>query len=220
LNLLDSVEKFSPQSRVLFVSSSEVYGEPRPGTLPLKESSELRPISTYGVTKSTADLLAGKYAFRNNVNVIRVRPFPHLGPGQNSCFAISSFARQLAEIKLGKSEPVISVGNLEAKRDYSDVSDIVRGYREAVLNGKRGDVYNLCSGQSIEIGELLQRLIGVAEVEVEVKEDPARMRPVDITDMYGSHEKATRDFGWKPRIDLDGTLHSLFAFWVEQLGKK
>ncbi len=220
LNLLDSVEKFSPESRILFVSSSEVYGEPRPGTLPLKESSELRPISTYGVTKSTADLLAGKYAFRNNVNVIRVRPFPHLGPGQNSCFAISSFARQLAEIKLGKADPVISVGNLEAKRDYSDVSDIVRGYREAILNGKRGDVYNLCSGQSVEIGELLQRLIAVAEVEVEVKEDPTRMRPVDITDMYGSHEKATRDFGWKPRIELDGTLHSLFAFWVEQLGKK
>lgn len=217
-NLLEAIEKHSPRTKVLCVSSSEVYGEPRPGSLPISEVSELRPISTYGVSKATADLMAGKFAWRNNLHVIRARPFPHLGPGQNSCFAISSFAKQLAEIKLGKAEPIIKVGNLEAKRDYSDVSDIVRGYREALLNGKKGEVYNFCSGQSIMIGELLQNLIKVAEIEVEVQEDPARVRPVDISDLYGSHEKAARDFGWKPRIELDGTLHSLFAFWVEQLG--
>lgn len=217
LNLLEAVEKHSPESRILAVSSSEVYGEPRPGSLPITEASELRPISTYGVSKSTADLLSGKFSFRNSLHVVRARPFPHLGPGQSSRFAISSFARQLAMIKLKKAEPVIMVGNLEAKRDYSDVSDIVRGYREGLLNGKKGDAYNFCSGQSIEIGELLQRLIKVSELDVEVREDPERLRPVDIMDLYGSHEKASRDFGWKPRINLDGTLHSLFAFWVECL---
>ena len=150
---------------------------------------------------------------------MRVRPFPHLGPGQDELFAISSFAKQIANIKLGRAEPKIMVGNLEAKRDYSDVSDIVRGYREALVNGTRSEVYNLCSGTSIEIGELLQRLLKVAEVDAEVVVDPDRLRPVDIPDMYGDYTRAHQHFGWKPRIDLEGTLHSVFAYWLEELEK-
>src|SRR5690606_18939179 len=106
--------------------------------------------------------------------------------------------------------------NLEAKRDYSDVSDIVRGYREALLNGKRGEVYNLCSGASIQIGDLLQRLIKVAEVDVEIEVDPERLRPADVADSYGSYAKAQKEFGWRPRIDLEASLHSLLAYWMEQ----
>ena len=218
VNLFEAIRDINPSTKILSVSSSEVYGEPKPGSLPITEAAEIRPISNYGVTKSSADVAAYKYSQRDNVHIIRARPFPHIGPGQNSRFALSSFAKQLAEIKLGKKEPVLKVGNLESKRDYSDVSDIVRGYREALLNGKKGDAYNLCSGQSHEIGEILQRLITVAEVEVEVQEDPTRTRAVDINDIYGSYEKANKDFGWKPRIELEGTLHSLFGFWVEALG--
>jgi len=222
LNVLEAVANHSPKTKVLTVSSAEVYGDPWPGSLPYTESSVLRPASNYGVTKAAADLMAFKFAFRNGVDVVRARPFPHIGPGQSDKFAISSFAKQVAEIKLGRREAVIKVGNLEAKRDYSDVSDIVRGYRDALLNGKRGEAYNLCSGQSVEIGDLLKRIIKIGEVEAEVEVDPDRVRPIEVPDLYGSYQKAQKDFGWRPRIDLDGTLSSIFAFWLEALasGKK
>ncbi|MCB0343723.1 MAG: SDR family NAD(P)-dependent oxidoreductase [Bdellovibrionales bacterium] len=219
LNILDALVENSPSTRVLFVSSAEVYGEPRPGSLPINEDTPLRPISIYGVTKAAADVAVFKYAKRENLHAVRIRPFPHLGPGQGDRFAISSFAKQIAEIKLGRREPVIYVGNLEAKRDYSDVSDIVRGYREALLNGKRGEAYTLCSGKSVEIGEVLQQLIKVAEVDVEIQVDQERLRPVDIPDSYGTFARAQKDFGWKPRIDLEGTLHSILAYWLENIDK-
>ncbi len=218
-NLLSAISKYSRDTRFLYVASGEVYGEPRPGTLPFVESTPLRPLTIYGVTKAAADLATFKYAQTDGVHAVRVRPFPHVGPGQSDRFAIASFAKQVAMIKLGEAEPIIKVGNLETKRDYSDVSDIVRGYREALLNGSSGEAYNLCSGKSYEIGELLNKLIEIAEVDVEIVEDPARLRKIDIAEAYGSFEKAQKDFGWKPRIDLDGTLHSIFAHWIEVLSK-
>ncbi|MCC6932168.1 MAG: GDP-mannose 4,6-dehydratase [Deltaproteobacteria bacterium] len=217
VHCLDAIAKKSPSTRFLLVSSAEVYGDPLGGSLPLNEQMPLRPISTYGVTKAAAELAAYKAAIREGVYTVRVRPFPHIGPGQSDSFAISSFAKQVAEIALGKKEPKVLVGNLEVKRDYSDVSDIVRGYREAALNGKRGDVYNLCSGKSLTIGSMLQELIKISGKEIEVQPDPARMRAIDIPDSYGSYDKAHKDFGWKPRIDLLGTMHSNLAYWVEML---
>lgn len=219
-NVLEATRRHSADSRVLVVSSAEVYGEPRPGALPFTELSELRPVSAYGVSKAAADLLAFKYHYRDGMHTIRVRPFPHLGPGQNSVFAISSFARQIAEIKLGLKSPEIWVGNLESKRDYCDVSDIVRGYHEAALNGKPGEAYNLCSGESIAVGELLNILVRLAGVEVEIKQDPKRMRAIDIPELYGSSEKALKDFGWKPRVEREAMLDSLLAYWLDALSAK
>ena len=219
IHILEAIRRHSPKTTMLFVSSAEVYGSPRPGGLPLAETSELRPISNYGVSKAAADLAAFKYYSHEKVHVVRVRPFPHIGPGQSESFAISNFAKQVARIKLGLCEPVIEVGNLESKRDYSDVSDIVRGYREALLNGQPGGVYNLCSGKSWGIGELLEKLIKVAEVEVKIETSPDRVRKVDIPDLYGSYEKARRDFGWSPRVELDATLGTIIDYWLEQLTK-
>lgn len=217
LNLLDALKTHAPQARTLFVSSSEVYGQPRPGAIPVTEQAELRPTNAYGVSKAAADIAAFRYAHSDGQFVIRVRPFPHIGPGQNDRFAISSFAKQVALVKLGKQPPVISVGNLEPKRDYSDVSDIVRGYREAVLNGKSGEAYNLCSGSSLAIGDYLKHLITLSGVEVEIKIDPARVREVDLPDMAGSYQKAQRDFGWTPRVEREAMLDSLLSFWLEYL---
>ena len=219
INVLDAVQHCVPTARVLVVGSSEAYGLPRPGSLPWVETSELRPISAYGASKAAADLSAFKYSYRDNVHVIRIRPFPHVGPGQSEDFAISSFAKQVASVKLGLTEPIIKVGNLDVKRDYSDVSDIVRGYHEALLNGKVGEVYNLCSGESVGIGELLQMLVKLADVEVEIVEDPARVRTVDIVDVYGSYQKATKDFGWKPRVEREAMLDSILAYWLDTLSK-
>lgn len=217
VNLLEAVAKYSKKTRVLVVGSGEVYGMPRPGSLPLTEGSELRPVSKYGVSKAMADLAACQYAYSKNLHIVRVRPFPHIGPGQSDKFAISSFAKQVALVKLGKSAAVIKVGNLEAKRDYCDVSDIVRGYREASLNGKLGESYNLCSGESIGIGEMLNKLINLAEVKVEIEKDPSRFRIVDIPELWGSYQKASRDFGWRPRVEREAMLDSLLAYWLDVL---
>ncbi len=219
INVLDAVAQHSRDSRFLFVSSAEVYGEPKPGGLPFTELSELRPISAYGVCKAAADLATYKYQHREKLHTVRVRSFPHIGPGQADSFAISGFAKQIAAIKLGKAKPVLSTGNLEPKRDYTDVLDIVRGYREALQNGKSGEAYNLCSGESMSIGDILKLLIKLADVEVEIVEDPARVRPVDITDLYGSYQKAQRDFGWRPRVEREASLDSLLAYWLETLSK-
>ena len=216
-NVIDALVEYCPDSRFLFVSSAEVYGDARPGTLPLQETTSMRPISTYGVSKAAADLLTFKVTQSSKLHAIRVRPFPHLGPGQSDRFAMSSFAKQVALIKLGRQEPLIHVGNLEARRDYSDVSDIVRGYREAILNGNNGEAYNLCSGKSMVIGDLLNMLIKISETDAKVEVDPARVREIEIVDLYGSHQKANKDFGWKPRVELEDALGSLFAFWVEAL---
>lgn len=218
LNVLDAIVAHSKDSRFLFASSAEVYGEPRPGSLPLTEQSELRPVSAYGVAKAAADLATFKYHHRDGVHTVRARSFPHIGPGQSPSFAISGFARQLAAIKLGKAKPVVEVGNLEPKRDYTDVLDIVRAYREMILNGKPGESYNLCSAASVSIGDVLKQLISIAGVEVEIQVDAERTRSVDISDLYGSAQKAQRDFGWKPRVPRELSLESLFNYWLEALG--
>ena len=217
LNVLDALREHAPTARCLLVSSAEVYGDPRPNGLPLTEQSELRPTNTYALGKSAADVAGYKYSYRDNLFVIRARPFPHIGPGQSERFAISGFAKQVAAIKLGQQEPLIKVGNLEPKRDYSDVSDIVRGYREAVLNGKSGEAYNLCSAESVSIGEHLEHLLKLANVEAEIQVDPERVREVDVAEMYGSYEKAQRHFGWKPKVEREAMLDSLLAFWLEFL---
>jgi len=217
LNLLEGVKKSCPEAKVLIVSSSEVYGIPRPGSLPLTEQSELRPISAYGASKASAEHLAHKFSANDGLHVITIRPFPHVGPFQEDRFALSSFARQIAEIKLGKKKPILEVGNLDVKRDFSDVSDIVRGYREAIFNGRNSEVYNLCSGQSYLLSDIVQTMIKLSGVDVEIKVDEGRVRSVDIPEHVGSYQKANKDFGWRPRVEMDAMLGSLLAYWLEVL---
>lgn len=217
VNLLEAIREHSPQTRFLFVSSAEVYGEPRPGTLPIVETAELRPQNAYGVSKAAAELAVFEAHARHGLHTVRVRPFPHTGPGQADRFALSSFAKQIAEIRLKKAEPSIQVGNLEVKRDYSDVSDVVRAYRDAIENGKPGEAYNICSGEGKSISDLLQLLISCAGVEVEIVQDPDRVRAVDVTEVYGSSQKAQRDFGWKPRVEREASMDSLLAYWMEAI---
>lgn len=217
MNLLDAVKVHSPASRFLFVSSSEVYGEPRPGTLPIVESAELRPQNAYAVSKASAEQAVYAAYARDGIHTVRVRAFPHTGPGQSERFVLASFAKQIAEIKIKKAAPVIRVGNIEVKRDYSDVLDVVRGYRDAIENGKPGEAYNICSGEAKSISELLQLLISCAGVEVEITQDPERVRAHDITEICGSSQKAQRDFGWRPRIEREASIDSLLAHWMEKI---
>lgn len=217
-NIIDAVAKHSPETRILFIGSSHSYGEPRPGSLPQTELSELRPSNVYSLSKTYADLACYCASVSRAVDVVRIRPFQHTGPGQSERFALSSFAKQVAEIKLGLREQEVLVGNLEVKRDYSDVSDIVRGYREAALNGKTNEVYNLCSGESVALESLLKLLIERSGEEIEIKVDPSRVREGDVPDVYGSYARANKDFGWSPRVTREATMDTLLAYWIEKLG--
>lgn len=216
-NIINAVAKYSPDTKILFVGTSHAYGAPRPGALPQTELSELRPDNPYSLSKAYADLACYHAAATKNLNIVRVRPFQHTGPGQSERFALSSFAKQIAEIKLGKRERQISVGNLEVRRDYSDVSDIVRGYREAALNGKNNEVYNLCSGKSELLSELLNLMIKRSGEDIEVVVDPARVREIDVPDVYGSYARANKDFGWAPRVTQEAMIDTLLAYWLERL---
>ena len=216
-NIINAVAKNSPETKILFVGTSHSYGIPRPGALPQTELSELRPDNPYSLSKSFADLACYHAAVSKGLNIVRVRPFQHTGPGQSERFALSSFAKQIAEIKLGKREAQISVGNLEVRRDYSDVSDIVRGYREAALNGKNNEVYNLCSGKSELLQDILNLMISRSGLEIEVVVDPAKVREIDVPDVYGSYARANKDFGWAPRVTQEAMIDTLLGYWVERL---
>ena len=211
INIVEAIKSHSPETRLLFVGTSQSYGTPRPGVLPITENSELRPGNVYALTKTYADLACYTSVVRDSLHIVRVRPFQHTGPGQSPIFAISSFAKQVAQIKLGKAPPQVSVGNLDIKRDYCDVSDIARGYREAALNGKSGEVYNFSFGQSVSLDSLLRLLITRAGIDIEIVVDPARVRPVEAQDVYGTYAKAHKEFGWRPRVSHEAMLDSLLT---------
>ena len=199
----------------VFISSAEVYGKIESQQLPLAESAPIRPQTNYSLSKSYAEQLVLKYADRGNglINPIIVRPFNHIGAGQDPRFVASSFAKQLADIKRGLIPAVMSVGNLDAERDFSDVQDIARGYRLAAEKGI--GVYNLCSGVPIKIETLLHTLIKIADVKVTIEQDAARMRPAEVPTIYGSYNKAKLELGWKPTIPLEDTLRGLFEYWMD-----
>ena len=209
--LLTEVSRLRPGARVLVVTSSEVYGVVDAGALPLTETSVLRPASIYAASKAAADLAAGAFFASRGLDVVRVRPFNHTGPGQRRGFVCPDFALQVAAIHLGQQPPVIEVGNLEARRDFSDVRDIARGYRLALTEGRAGEVYNLCSGRAIAIRDVLDALCDLGGVRPEIRTDPGRRRPVDVPAYWGSAEKAARELGWQPEIPWRRTLGDLLS---------
>lgn len=202
------------RTKVIFISSAEVYGRIAPAHLPIKETTPIAPANNYSLSKAMAELVGNRYASMGIVEQVIIRPFNHIGPGQDSRFVASNFARQLAQIKAGKAAPVLSVGNLEARRDFTDVRDIVRAYRLAAVKGS--GTYNLASGRSISIRSLLDLLITASGLRVEVRNDPARMRPAEIPDLYADISKARNELGWEPQYEIRDTLNELFKFWLDK----
>ncbi len=207
-SLLAALRETRP--RLLLVTSSEVYGRPADDR-PLTESSPPRPLSAYGRTKLAVHDL-GQRALAEGLPVIEARPFNHAGPGQRLGFVVPDFASQLAAIAAGRAEPVVTVGDLRPRRDFSDVRDIVRGYRELALRGEPGGVYHLCSGRAVSIQAILDELIGLAGVTVEVRSLPDpdhRSAPVIV----GSYARALTAVGWSPEVPLRQTLADVLAEW-------
>lgn len=206
-------------TRVVFVSSNEVYGGPAPDTLPTDEDAPFAPSNPYATSKAAADLLAGQYARGYGMDVVRVRPFNHLGPGQDARFVAASFARQIAEIEVGLRPPLVRVGNLSAERDFSDVRDIVRGYALAAVHGRPGRVYNLGRGEAVPVQALLDHFVARARVPVTVEADPERMRPSDVPRTLCDRRRAEQELGWTPRLPLASSLDDVLADWRTRVAR-
>lgn len=214
-NIIRAVHLLHLGSTVVLISSAEVYGRITHADLPITEETRLNPANNYSLSKVMCEQVAGRYGQFGFVRPVVMRPFNHVGPGQDNRFVVSSFAYQLAQIKAGKAAPVIRVGNLEAQRDFSDVLDIVKAYRLAAGQGQ--GTYNLCSGKPTSIQWLLDTLISISGVEVEVQQDSSRMRPSEVPALYGSYEKARKDLGWQPQVSLEGTLERTFDDWFKKI---
>lgn len=217
LNILEAVRQHGRSTRVLVIGSNEEYGRPRPEELPLTEESPLRPTNPYAVSKVAQDFLGLQYHLAYGVDVVRLRPFNHTGPGQSSRFVVPAFASQIARIEAGLQEPVVWVGNLDVARDFTDVRDIVRAYYLAAIKAQPGEVYNLASGRPQSVRELLETLLSFSTAEVRVEIDPERYRPADTPVVYGSAEKFHRQTGWRPEIPFQQTLWDTLEYWRGQV---
>jgi GDP-4-dehydro-6-deoxy-D-mannose reductase len=202
--------------RVLVISSAEVYGIQPPANMPLDESAATQPANPYAASKLAAETYALAWSRSYGLDVCVARPFNHIGPGQDARFAVASFAQQLAGIAAGASR-VMAVGNLEAERDFLDVRDVVRAYLALLANGRGGEVYNICSGRTVAIREVLRQLITIARVPVEVRDDPERMRPSDVPILSGNAAKLRAATGWEPAFTLAASLRDIYADAVERV---
>jgi GDP-4-dehydro-6-deoxy-D-mannose reductase len=220
LNILHSMRILGLHARVLVVGSNEEYGYPQKGDLPFTEESSLRPASPYAVSKVAQDLMGLQFHQAYKLDVVRMRPFNHTGPGQSPHFVVPAFASQIARIEAGLQEPVLKVGNMAAARDFSDVRDIAHGYYLAATKGEPGDVYNLASGQPHKVSALLDTLLSFTDVNIRVETDPERYRPVDVPVVYGSAEKFYQLTGWMPEIPFEQTLEDTLDYWREQIKTK
>jgi GDP-4-dehydro-6-deoxy-D-mannose reductase len=213
LSLLRAVAETAPRARVLLVSTSEVYGLPGRGGKLLAEEDPLEPQNPYALSKMTAELMAGLAAREFDLEVVRVRPAGHIGPGQPVGLVAADFASQVVRIERGEQEPKIRVGNLSARREFMDARDVVRAYADLIERGKPGEVYNLATGWVLSIRELLETMLDVAGLKAEIVTDPARLRPHDDQALILDASRLRRAIGWKPEIPLRQSLLDILQDW-------
>ena len=213
LNLFEAVRRIGIKPRIQLACSSEEYGLVHADELPIRESNPLRPLSPYAVSKVTQDLLGYQYFKSYGMDVVRTRGFNHEGPRRPNVFVASDFAWQIAEVEKGRRDPVIHVGNLDARRDFTDVRDMVLGYWLALEKGEPGEVYNICSGKAYSIRQVLDLLLGMTECRLEVREDAKRLRPSDVPVLLGDNTKFRQATGWEPHIPFEQTLRDELDFW-------
>ena len=214
INVLEALREAEKKDiRIVLTGSGEEYGYIREGACPLSEDEVLRPGNIYAATKACQGMIGEIYARAYKMDIVMVRAFNHSGPEQADIFVISNFCKQAAEIEIGLKEPVIHVGNLEAMRDFTDVRDVVRAYRLLGEKGKSGQTYNVGRGKAVKISRILEMILEMAEMNIEVRSDPDRMRASDIPIIEPDVSKIYADTGWKAEISMEQTIRDTLNSW-------
>jgi GDP-4-dehydro-6-deoxy-D-mannose reductase len=213
LNIFEACRSAGIDPVIQIACSSEEYGLVLKDEIPIKETNPLRPLSPYAVSKIAQDFLGYQYFKSYDMKIIRTRGFNHTGPRRGEVFVTSTFCKQIAEIEKSKKEPIIYAGNLEAKRDFTDVRDMVRAYWLAAEKCIPGEVYNICSGKAWSIKNVIDILLSMTSVKVEIKKDPARIRPSDVPVLLGDNSKFVKQTGWSPEIPFEKTMKDLLDYW-------
>jgi len=213
INLLEAVRKLKNPPKLLLIGSGEEYGYILPEDLPIKEDTALRPGNMYACTKAAQAMIGQTYARAYGLKIVIVRAFNHIGPGQTDTFVVPGFCKQVAQIEATGESGTIKVGNLEAKRDFTDVRDIVKAYRLLADKGKSGEIYNVGSGTSISIAEILDKILKQSNAKITIEQDPERMRPSDTPDIRADISKLEASTGWKPEISIDSTIKDVLNEW-------
>lgn len=217
LNLLEGIREFSPDARILYVSSSDIYGKGTHAGEPLTEKEEVLSMNPYAYTKWTAELLCQFYTRVEKMDIVIARPFPHTGPGQSADFVCSDWAYQIAQIEKGRIDPVMKVGNISVERDYTDVRDVVCAYGGLIEKGKPGEVYNVCSGRSYSLQSVLELLLSFTQRDITVRVDSQKLRKADIVRLVGDNKKIKEALSWEPHIPLERSLKELLEYWRQRI---
>lgn len=217
LNILEWIRNLRLDTRLLLVGSSDVYGPVKPEDVPISETQPFKPANPYSVSKVAQDMLGLQYYLSYGIQIIRVRPFNQIGPGQNKAFVVPAFASQIAEIEASKKEPVVQVGNLTAQRDFTDVRDMVRAFSLLMKHGSPGDVYNVGSGEPHSIREVLETLLSFSTTPITIREDKQLFRPSDVPILICDPLKVTTSTGWKREIPFADSLKDVLVEWRQRL---
>lgn len=212
-SLYDAVIRWGQRPRILFVGSGLVYGASEAAARGCEESAPLLPDNPYAASKAAADLLSYQIARHPGLDVVRVRPFNHIGPHQSPQFAVPNFARQLVAIERGRQPPVLETGNLQPRRDLTDVRDVAAAYVLLMERGHGGEAYNVGSGQTHSMQTVLDRLMALSGVKVEVRQKASLVRATDVAVIQANADKLKRETGWTPKYSLEQTLTDILAYW-------
>jgi len=217
LNLMEVVREVNPSCRILSVGSSEEYGNVSGDMIPLREEYPLSPVSPYAVARVSQEQLSKVYCDGFGLDIVISRSFNHIGPGQKDIFVISSFAKQLVEIKKGLKEPKLITGDISVIRDFLDVRDVVNAYYELFQHGTKGEVYNICSSSGVSLKDIIDMMCGILDLEVVLETDPNLLRPNDNMIIIGSNEKLKNSAGWNQKIELKKSIQDIIRYWDEKI---
>lgn len=217
LNLLEKIRGLGIDCRILSIGSSEEYGIVHPGDVPIAEECPLNPVSPYAVARVAQEMLSRVYVDGYGLDIVMTRSFNHIGPRQRDVFAVSSFIRQIAEMKIrGQKKGGLVVGDVSVVRDFLDVRDVVVAYHALLKHGGKGEVYNVCSGKGVALVDVIEKVARMAGIEVTINRSEKLLRPSENPIVIGSNEKIRNSVGWELRYELDASLEDILADWVER----
>lgn len=215
INLTDAMRACDSKARLVYVGSADAYGTPL--SLPISEAHPLNPVNAYAISKAAADHYCAYLSRACGMDIVRMRPFNHSGPGQEPNFFLPSCAKQIAEIEAGLRPPVIKVGSLLTSRDFSHVHDVIRAFELAALKAYSGEAYNVCMGRSYTMQAALDAMLQRSTVQIVTERDPERMRPAEVPALIGANAKLKAETGWAPEKTFDNLLDDLLGYWRERV---